>query len=67
MPGEVASATTRKSRVLLTVMEALGCIPDLLTIHYLEELLVVVPQAREGLSLLLVSAPAAALTPSGSV
>jgi hypothetical protein len=44
MTGEVTSATTRESRVLLMALDALSAIPDLLTFGPLfEELLEIEP------------------------
>ena len=51
MPSEMASATTRKSRILLMAMEAGGSIPDLLTINHFVELLKVLPDFRGGRSI----------------
>jgi hypothetical protein len=39
MSGEVASATTRESRILLRAMYALSCKPYLLTVHDFEKFL----------------------------
>ena len=39
MPDVVTNATTRESRILLSAMDALSGIPDLLTIDFFEDLL----------------------------
>ena len=48
MPSEMVSATTRKNIVLPTAMDAHGTIPDPLTIHRFQELLVIIPDFRCG-------------------